>query len=212
MTTRDGSPQRTQVILDDLRRGLEFHASSFREIDEKAKYWLTVSVPSLIGLSGYAFQKGFDLSPYLLSLIIAVAICLFAAVYFFAATIGSSSISAGILIPEDQKVESCLYYSQSTEKWEQYETLRVAKTLSALLSNERQNMRKGSRLQVAEALLFRGVPAAACAAAICAALVDACVAHGRGIGPTATIATGIAIGTGTAAAFWIATHRRTSKA
>ena len=212
MAERDEVRERTQHILEDLRRGLEFHASSFREIDEKAKYWLTVGVPSLIGLSGYAFQKGFSLSPYLLSLIIAVVSCLFAAVYFFAATIGSSSISAGILLPEDQKAESCLYYSQSDETWGQYETLRVGNTLSALLSNERQNKRKGSRLQVAEALLFRGVPTAACVAASCAALIDVCVAHGRGIGPTAVIATGIAVGTGTAAAFWIATHRRTSKA
>lgn len=211
MTESDASQKRTHEILDDLRRGLEFHASSFREIDEKAKYWLTVSVPSLIGLSGYAFQKGFDLSPYFLSLIIAVVICLFAAVYFFAATIGSSSISAGIVMPKDQKAESCLYYSQSAETWEQYETLRVSNALSALLSNERQNKRKGSHLQVAEALLFRGVPTAACVAAICATLIDVCVAHGRGIGPTATIATGIAIGTGTAAAFWIFAHRRTSK-
>lgn len=212
MTESDMVQERTRHILDDLRRGLEFHASSFREIDEKAKYWLTISVPSLIGLSGYVFQKGLSLSPYLLSLIIAAVICLFVAVYFFAATIGVSSISAGILIPEDQKAESCLYYSRSAEDWGQYETLRVGNTLSALLSNEQQNKRKGSRLQVAEALLFRGVPTAACAAGICAALIDVCVAHGRGIGATATIATSIAIGTGTAAALGIATHRRTSNA
>ena len=212
MTEAEVVLERKQHILDDLRRGLEFHASSFKEIDDKAKYWLTVSVPSLIGASGYALQMGFSLSPYLLSMMDAVLICLFAAVYFFAATIGSITVSAGILIPEDQKAESCLYYAQSQENWEQYEALRVKITLSALLQNERQTQRKGRHLLVAEALLFRGVPTAACAAAVCAAFTDVCVAHGRGIGATAAIVTGIAIGTGTVATFWIATHNRTSPA
>lgn len=210
MTEADMVLERKQHILDDLRRGLEFHASSFREIDEKAKYWLTVSVPSLIGSSGYALQMGFSLSPYLLSMMVAVVICLFAAVYFFAATIGSSKISAGIVLPKDHKAESCLYYAQSHESWAQYEALRVGHTLSAVLQNEKQNKRKGRHLQVAEALLFRGVPTAACAAAVCAAFTDVCVAHGRGIGATAAIVTGIAVGTGTVATFWIATHNRTS--
>ena len=57
--------QQLQQLFSDFEKGIKFHAISFREIDEKAKYWLTVALPSMFGLIGYGFQQGQELSPYL---------------------------------------------------------------------------------------------------------------------------------------------------
>ena len=215
----DGEIQaRSEAILNDLRRGVEFHASSFQEIDDKAKYWLTVCVPSLIGLTGYGLQQGTALNPYLIALISAVAFCLFFTVFFLAKAIGSTSVSAGIALPEDQKADSILYYTQSGENWGVYEKLRIANALNALVANEQTNNSKGKWLIRAEALLFRGTPASACIACAGTALVNSCVTHGWWVAattvrpsPGTAIVTGIAAGVGTGAALWIIAHFRTSK-
>ena len=73
--------QRLQQIFSDFGKGIQFHAVSFREIDEKAKYWLTVALPSMFGLIGYGFQQGRNLSPYLEVVFPSVAICLFVSIF-----------------------------------------------------------------------------------------------------------------------------------
>lgn len=211
VTDGDLNQERTSKILAELRRGLDFHASAFKEIDEKAKYWLTVCIPSLVALIGYISQQGSNFNSIFLSISTALALCLFLSVYFFSATIGSISIAAGIAIPEDQKADSCMFYTRSSEIWEQYEHIRIEKTLRALLCNETQSRHKGRKLRIAEALLFRAVPTAACISGIGTALIDACVTHWWWAGPRAPIGAGVVIGSGTAAVFWFLAHRQARK-
>lgn len=198
---------RLSQVFADFEKGVQFHALSFREIDEKAKYWLTLALPSLFGLIGYGFQKGQELSPYLEVVFSSVSVCLFCAIYYFARTLGTETVRAGITRPDSSNFVDVYYFFESTENWVEYNEFKVKTAFEALDFNESCNYRKSGRLKSAEALLFIGVPGSSFLA-VCLAFADSRVAHGWWSTTPASVAIGIAVGILVAAAILLFAHNR----
>jgi len=191
---------------------MEFHAESFREIDEKAKYWLTISLPSFVGILGYGFQQGTSLSLYLVVIFSSISACLFVAIFHLAATLSSVAVEGGVLLPGSpgsREFSDVGYFLESAEHWLELEEDQAKEMLKAAASNEMQNTRKSVHLKRGELLLFRGVPTAVGLAA-CATFgyTSACP---TGLATTSTgVIAGIGIGACVAAAFAVFAHVRTS--
>jgi hypothetical protein len=87
------SEDRREIKVGALRaefeRLLQFHADSFRDIDEKAKYWLTIALPSFLAILGYLFENADKLSAYFIASSSATGICLLASTYFLSAALQS---------------------------------------------------------------------------------------------------------------------------
>lgn len=199
----------------EFEKAMTFHAESFKEIDEKAKYWLTICLPAFLGLVGYGFQTGAALSIYLIVIFSAASVCLVASTYFFAATLGSVAIQAGVLLPGEpgnRNFADTSYFLESESHWRELEEDQAKEMLSAAASNELQNGKKSANLKRAELLLFRGLPAAASLAA-CATFgySSACPRGFSAASIAVGVAAGIAIGTSVTAALLVFAHLRTQK-
>lgn len=190
---------RHDKLISELDAGLEFHNASFKEIDAKAKYWLTICLPGLLALLGYSLQKEVFDSPYMAFFLPAIGACLFFVILAFASTILAESVLGGMVIPEDGRIKSLIHFTQTKKLWRELRELQAAERLNALVHNESTNDKKSRRLKRAEKLLFYGLPAAACLA-VGAALLDASSAQWRVATTAPRIATGTAIGTCAAAA------------
>jgi hypothetical protein len=184
--------ERIRVLRGEFEKGINFHAESFREIDAKAKYWLTLMLPSLIALMTYAFQQGPRLSIYLIAVFSSISVCLVLATYFFAKTLGALRVESGILSPGDHGFDSAKYYLESNERWAELEEDQAKEACRAFVENDRQNSRKSQRLRSGENLLFRGLPAAACLA-VGATFLDATAGPGW-FAPSARASTGVTAG------------------
>lgn len=199
----------------EFEKAMAFHAEGFKEIDDKAKYWLTICLPAFLGLVGYGFQTGAALSTYLIVIFSAVSVCLVAAIYFFASTLGSVAVQAGILLPGklgNRDFADTAYFLENERNWRELEEDQAKEMLSAAASNELQNKKKSANLNRAELLLFRGVPAAASLAACATFGYSSACPRGFGAASTAAaVAAGIAIGTAVAAALWFVAHARSPK-
>ena len=127
--------------------------------------------------------------------------------FFFARTLGSQEVKAGITRPENIDMESLYYFLQSSETWTEYEQIKVKTALEAFDSNENCNTRKSKCLKKAESLLFLGVPSSAFLA-VCLAFAYGCVAHGRWISAPVSVVAGIALGAFVSALILFVTHAR----
>jgi hypothetical protein len=199
-------------LKTEFEKAMYFHAESFKEIDEKAKYWLTICLPAFLGLVGYGVQNGAALSIYLIVIFCAVSVCLAASIYFFSETLSSVPVEGGVRLPGklgNRDFDQINYFLLSESHWQELEEDQAKEMLLAAASNELQNKKKSVNLKRAELLLFRGLPAAASIAA-CATFgySSACP---RGFSIAVGVAAGIVIGTGLVAALLVFAHLRTHK-
>jgi len=207
---------RIESLKHEFEKGVAFHANSFREIDVKAKYWLTLTIPAFIGLLGYGFQKGNNLSVYLAAIIASISVCLIGSIYFLSKTLGSVRVESGILSPGDDGFDSAEYFLESEKNWLELKRDQAKAMSDAFVLNDHQNTKKSRNLFTAEKILFTGLPTAAClavgATAICSTLLDttSCPRWLPTAGATSGIAIGVAIGTCLTAIFIFA-HLRPSK-
>lgn len=223
MTDKAPKAERLTSLNSEFRRLIEFHAISFKEIDDKARYWLTAALPAFLALSGFLFQKGGSLAEPLLCAAYALAVCLLASVYFFAFTLLSLRVESGVLAPQSRSMDNAVDVLESDEKWEGLTLSQTNELLRAIKINEAQNARKSSRLRKAEISLFLSAPTAVCLAAGTALVYSAAgplfgapasVPPGA---PTiislgnATAVVGAAIGGLSTAAFFALSHFLTSR-
>lgn len=207
--------ERLKELVGEFRGLIEFHSASFKEIDDKARYWLTVTLPSFIALTGYLIEKASDVSSYLICAGYALSACLLVSTYLFSSTILSRRVESGILAPQSRTFSGSVHLLDSDEEWSALLIKQTEEVLRAIKNNEAQNARKSSRLRSAEISLFRGAPAAVTLAAGAAFAYTATSPLFRSAttgaatavadrGPSAAAvwagAAGVAIGLGTAAA------------
>ncbi|QCO54843.1 hypothetical protein EOK75_02990 [Pseudorhodobacter turbinis] len=208
--------QRLNVVKAEFRKLLDFHEKSFAEIDTKARYWLTLTLPSFVALMGYMFKQGTTMSLPLLVANSALAACLFVSTILFSSVLVSRRVESGVLIPASRQIGDLAWYLETDENWAELHHDQAAEMLRSIANNETQNNFKAAQMRRGEVSLLRGAPTAICLAGGSALLYTttcpswlATVATGIGTsGPTtgSVAATGIAIGVGTAAAFILADH------
>ena len=223
----DEKPQSARLdrLKSDFRSLLVFHENSFKEIDGKARYWLTVTLPSALALSAFVLEKHSTLSPLLVSSTTALAVSLLIAVYIFSSTLMSLQIQSGILAPKSRVFTNSRDVVEEEEKWEELQLKQADELLRAIKNNESQNAVKSRRLRRAEVSLFRGAPTGTILAA-CAAFAYTRASPLFGAAPcttalvsdTSPATAGIAaagigtfVGAGTTALFVAFDHYRTSR-
>lgn len=207
--------ERIDSLKNEFRTLIEFHESSFREIDAKAKYWLTLTLPSFVALLGYLTKQWASLPLTLLAGGSALAVCLVASIYLFSSVLLSRRVESGILVPSSRLFQDAVYFLETDENWRELREDQAQEMLHAITNNEAQNAHKAAKMRRGEVSLFRGTPAAICLAGSCAfAYTAACpsgfAATGIGISTAGAIA-GTAIGGCTAAAFVAFDHFSTLK-
>lgn len=202
--------QRIGELKSEFRRLVEFHENSFREIDAKAKYWLTAALPSFVALVGYLFKHGGTMSLPLLVSGCALAACLFISTYLFSSVLLALRVESGILTPKSRKFGDAHGFIGTIEDWGELCERQAQELLDAITNNENGNAEKSKRLRRGEVSLLRGVPASVCLAGGCAfAYTTACPIGFSTTGPgiiTAGTVAGIAIGAGTTAALIALDH------
>lgn len=161
---------RLDLLKGEFRRLLDFHASSFKELDDKARYWLTITLPSFLALSAFLLESHSELGNPLIGAGTALATCLLASSIFFALVLLSSRIESGVLTPTNRDFESVREVLEDDDKWFSIVDDQAAQLLSAVKNNENANNKKSRRLSRAETSLFLATPTAVTLAAACAAL------------------------------------------
>ncbi|OWY08713.1 hypothetical protein B6V74_12875 [Thioclava sp. F42-5] len=203
--------ERLAEIKTEFQRLIEFHEASFREIDAKAKYWLTLSLPTFITLAGYLYKSGAQLELPLLVSGYALATILFIATFLLSYVLGSRRVESGILKPTSNEFSDVGYYLKTNETWCEYLDDQTAETLRAAGHNETQNNIKSRWLRLGEVSLLRGAPTAVCVGGGGAFAYTAASPSGLAAATPALAgaAAGIAIGGATAAVFVAISHFRT---
>ena len=211
--------QRFSEMKLEFRKLLEFHEKSFGEIDAKAKYWLTLTLPSFVALMGYLFNRGAAMPLALLVAACSLAACLFVSTILFSNVLVARPVERGILAPESRNIKDVVWYLESDERWLELSKDQTAEMLRSIANNETQNALKSLRMRRGEASLLRGSPTAICLAGGSALLYAAAcpsgfaaVATGVRTGGSAAgiaAAAGIATGLGVAAAFAFVGHSNT---
>ena len=196
---------------------LKFHALGFKEIDEKARYWLTVALPSFLALFGYLIKAKSTLGTPLICAGYSLETCLAAATYYFSSVLLSQNVKSGILVPANRDFAAAKNMIDDDQKWATLADKQVGELLRAIQINEFANARKSGKLSCAEWSLFRAAPTAtvlgAASALVYAAaspLLSAPTAGPTGgiIDTTAAAGIGVAVGASVNAAFLAVRHRR----
>lgn len=165
--------ERLTHVKAEFQRLLEFHAQSFVEIDGKAKYWLTLTLPAFVALMGYLIKAGDDTPIEFLVPSSALLGCLFISTFFFSSVLASRRVESGILVPASRKIDDVNWYLENEEQWEELSTDQAAEMLRSIANNEAQNSHKSARLRLGEISLLRGTPTSICLAAVAAFLYTA---------------------------------------
>ena len=209
--------ERLKSLNTEFRRLIDFHATSFREIDEKARYWLTASLPAFLALSGYLTNKLDQLGFEFICAGFALSTCLLISVYLFANTLLSLNVQSGVLAPRSRSFEAAASVLESDEKWEKLTLQQTEELLRAVKNNETQNARKSKRLKRAEISLFLAAPTAVCLSAGAAFGYAAAgpffaattTATSVVVYPGLAAGAGVIIGGLTVATFLVSSHYRT---
>ena len=217
--TDEKTVPRLGELKAEFRKLLDFHEKSFAEIDAKAKYWLTLTLPSFVALMGYLFKQGASMPLALLVAGSSLAACLFVSTILFSMVLVSRRVESGILAPTSRKVGDITYFLESGDRWAELLVDQTAEMLRSISNNEKQNAYKASRMRRGEVSLLRGAPTAICLAGGSAFLYTAACPSGFATTVATTIgvtsggpaigvaaAAGIAIGAGTVAAFVLVDH------
>lgn len=208
--------RRLNDLKAEFRVLIAFHAKSFEEIDAKAKYWMTLTLPSFIALAGYLFNRGSSMALTAFVAAWALATCLFVSTILFSRVMLSRFVESGILVPRSRNIDDAAWYLENEERWSELCKDQAAEILRAIKNNEYQNALKASRMRKAEVSLFRGAPSAICLAGGSTLLYAATCPHGfvaatAGIGaggPAAGVSAfvGVVLGAATAATFILVDH------
>ncbi|WP_209833793.1 hypothetical protein [Ruegeria sp. HKCCE3926] len=182
----------------EFQKLLNYHESSFRDIDAKAKYWLTVTLPSFIAICGYLTKQVNTLPLAMLVGGSALAACLLISTWCFTAVMLSVRVESGILAPTSRKVEDIDYFLKSPKSWLELSQDQANEMLHAVAINENQNARKSRWLRRGEVSLFFAAPTAACIGGCAAFLYTAAC-------PSRFTTTGLVAGTSAGAAIGIST-------
>lgn len=209
--------ERLDTLKSEFRILLEFHAASFKDIDNKARYWLTVALPSFLALFSYLIKVQSSLGLPLLCAGYSLATCLAVATYYFSSILLSENVESGILAPPNRDFAGAKPMIEDDDKWASLEDEQVGELLRAIQINESANARKSGKLSRAEWSLFLAAPTATVLAAASAfaytatsPFLSASVAGpATGVICTTTAAgVGIAVGAAVSAAFLGFRHRR----
>lgn len=213
--------ERLDALKTEFRILIEFHAISFNDLDNKARYWLTVTLPSFLALFGFLISEQSSLSAPLLCAGYSLATCLAAATYYFSSVLLSENVESGILTPPNRDFDDVKPMIEDDDKWDSLADRQVGELLRAIQINESANARKSERLSRAEWSLFRAAPTATVLAAgsafayAASSPILSLTPAGSATGNTATTAaagTGFAVGAAVTAAFLgIRHHRLASK-
>lgn len=206
--------KRAQRIADlraEFQRLIDFHEVSFRDIDAKAKYWLTITLPTFVALAGYLYKNGADMGLPLYVAGYALAANLFVSTFLLSSALGARRVESGILIPTSHRFQDVQYFLESDDHWQELREDQAAELLRAIGNNQARNAEKSRWLRLGEASLLRGAPAAICIGGGCAfGYTAACPS---GLGAVSTVAgtvAGIGIGLAASAVFVAVAHRATT--
>ncbi|MBS9718503.1 hypothetical protein ACFFUT_09170 [Pseudohalocynthiibacter aestuariivivens] len=219
MSDSEKRAQRVSLLRVEFEKLLQFHAESFREIDAKAKYWLTACLSAFLGLMGYGFQNAEILSIYFVVVFAAVNTSLLIAIYFFASTLGVKMVLSGVLLPGTRKFKDIEYFLENDKHWAELEVDQTQQILDSIASNERLNAAKSLSVRYAEISLFRGVPGSACLAAVgtflytaaCPSWLAAATIVRSSATTGAAVVAGAVIGAGFSGALIVVRHYRDPK-
>jgi len=189
--------ERLNALRLEFKSLIEFHAIGFKDLDDKARYWLTVTLPSFLALFGYLIKEQSVLDMPLLCAGYSLATWLVTATYYFSSVLLSQKVESGILSPPNRDFSEVKPMIEDDDKWSDLADKQVGELLRALQINESGNRRKSTKLSRAERSLFRAAPVATILAAAAGV-----------IGTTATAGVGIAIGAAVTAAFLGFRHNR----
>lgn len=203
--------ERLETLNENFQSIKDFHERSFREIDAKAKYWLTVALPTFVALAGILYKQGAAFGLPLMVSGYALGVTLFVSVILLSWALGSRSVECGILRPAKAEFSSIQYYLEGDERWLELQRANFEHLLTAISNNECQNSQKSKWLSLGEASLLRGSPTAIVAGAGMAfGYTTACPSWFA----TPTIAgavAGIIVGLCTSATFVALAHNTTEK-
>lgn len=203
--------ERLDKLNEDFQNIKDFHEISFREIDAKAKYWLTLALPSFIALAGILYKQAGMLSFPLVVSGYSLGTTLFVSVILLSWALGSRSIECGVRRPKEPKFSSIQYYLESDERWLELQRANFEHLLEAISNNEYQNSQKSTWLCLGEASLLRGSPTAICAGAGIAFGYTTACPSGLGSPTIAGVVAGIIVGLCVSATFVAFAHNTTKK-
>jgi hypothetical protein len=184
--------ERLAQVKVEFQKLLEFHAQSFVEIDGKAKYWLTLTLPSFVALMGYLLKEGSSMPLEQLTPGCALLGCLFISTILFSNVLVSRQVESGILAPRSRDIEDVNWYINDKDHWAELSEDQAAEMLRSIKNNETQNSLKSAELRRAEISLLRGAPTAICLAAGAAFLYAAACPSGLAASATGVCASGMA--------------------
>jgi hypothetical protein len=164
----DAKAERVAELRLSFQRLIDFHEASSKDIEAKAKYWLTAALPSFVALIGYLFKSLEAMPLPLLVAGCALAANLFVSTFLLSYTLTAQWIESGILIPTSIKVDDALYSVKSENRWSELQKDQLAELLRSIRHNQEGNAVKSHRLRLGEASLLRGAPASICVGAGCA--------------------------------------------
>lgn len=210
--------ERLRSLNSEFRRLIDFHAASFKEIDDKARYWLTAALPAFLALAGYLTKNMGQLGLEFTCAGFALATCLLVSVYLFAQTLISLHVQSGVLAPKSRSFSAAASVLDSDEEWKGLLLKQTEELLQAIKNNEAQNNCKSKRLKRAEISLFLAAPTAVCLGAGAAFSYAAAGPFFTATPPTVApivVYPGLAAGAGavigglTVATFLVVSHYRT---
>ncbi|MEM8692444.1 MAG: hypothetical protein AAGG57_11230 [Pseudomonadota bacterium] len=152
---------------------IDFHAISFKDIENKARYWLTVTLPSFFALLGYLINDKSVLDLTLMLAGYALLTCLAVAIYYFSSVLISVRVESGVLVPPNRDLAEAKTAIEDDEKWVDLVDNQLGELLRTIKVNEAANSRKSQRLSFGECSLFRAAPTATVLAAASAFLYTA---------------------------------------
>ncbi len=147
------------VIRDIFNDGISFLRKTFDSLDRKAQFWMALSLSGIIGLPSYAFQQDLQLSPYFILIACSSWVCFLPAIYFLKNTLELKTIAIGVgSIKKGKDVESLNYFLESEKRWGKFGWKQNKCVFEAYNMNLKACKDKSNNLDVAEKLLFLGIP------------------------------------------------------
>lgn len=133
---------------------------SFKELDDKARYWVTITLPSFLALSAYLLESYPTLGQPVICAGSALATCLLFSSLMFASVLLSERVESGVLVPPDHDFGSAKAILEKDVEWYSLVDKQAYELVRAIKVNEGANNKKSRRLWRAETSLFLATPAA----------------------------------------------------
>lgn len=150
--------ERLDSLSKEFIRLLDFHEKSCRDIETKARHWLTLSMPTTVTLFGILLQKSSGLKPLSLAAASSCTLCLTFTTLYLLYVNYTSTIESGVLVPPNRDSLLVKEVIQSKAEWRSHEFRQIEHLLEAIKNNEQVNSTKSERLGIAQTLLFVVTP------------------------------------------------------